>query len=389
MVETPLSIYLIIPSSIFILIVGACIFFKRKTKGNLLFFLFSFAQFLWAWGTFIVWKGYAFGKINSSIPMNKLFALAIFLIPVFLYHITIEFCKVKNQKLYLFASYLISFYFVFAINVETVINGVFFYKWGDWSAISIIHYLFLIFVLLLLMMSLCNLFRAWHNRTNKDIRRDTVLYLLLGISIFGLIFIDFLPIYGINIYPLFYLTIPIYVLIMAYVFIEKNSLASIITTDVLAGILMILLSIFLIFPELQVTLIEKSVIFILICGLYFVALRYTHRLNEEKLLLEEKVREGDNKCEIKNYELNEVKSSLEETNTALEIKVRERTRALQGMNDSLEKVVNERTKEIKKKTAELEDKVKELEQFSSVFVDRENKMIELKEKIKELEDRLK
>ena len=176
---------------------------------------------------------------------------------------------------------------------------------------------------------------------------------------------------------------------MAYVLIEKNSLASIITTDVLAGILMILLSTFLIFPELQVTLIEKSVIFILICGLYFVALRYTHRLNEEKVLLEEKVKEGDNKCEIKNFELKEVKNSLEETNVALEIKVRERTRALQGMNESLEKLVNERTKEIKKKTAELEDKVKELEQFSSVFVDRENKMVELKEKIKELEAKLK
>ncbi len=385
MIDTPLAIYLVIPSSIFILLAGTFIFLKSRTKENLLFFLLSSAQFLWAFGAFVVWQGHAFGKVNDSVLLNKVFALAIFLIPVFLYHFTIEFCKIKNQKIHLFISYAISIYLVFAVNVETVINGIFFYRWGDWSSVSIIHYLFSIFVLVLLGMSLYNVFNAWQNRMNKDIRKDTALYLLLGISIFGLVFVDFLPIYGIDIYPLFYLTIPVYALIMAYVLIEKNPLASMITTDILVATLLTLLSSLLVFPDLEVTFAEKSVIFVLICVLSFVALKYTHQLNEQKSAFEEKIKERTGELELKNAELKEIKTSLEQTNAALEIKVKDRTRDLQGLNDSLEKVVSERTKELKRKTAELEEKVKELEQFGDVFVNRENKMVELKEKLREME----
>lgn len=389
MIETPLSIYLIIPSSIFILLVGSFIFFKSRTKENLLFFLLSFAQFLWSFGAFVVWQGHVFGQISESVLLNKIFALAIFLIPVFLYHFTVEFCKIKNQKMHLFFSYLVSIYLVFVVDVKTVINGVFFYKWGEWNSVSIIHYLFSFFILFLLTMSLYNLFRAWQNRMNDDIRKDTILYLLLGISIFGLVFIDFLPVYGVNIYPLFYLTIPVYALIMAYVLIEKNPLASMITTDILVATLLTLLSSLLVFPDLEVTFVEKSVIFILICVLSFVALKYTHQLSEQKLVFEEKIKEGTAEIEKKNNELKEIKKSLEETNAALEKKVSERTKDLKGLNDSLERLVNDRTKELKRKTAQLEEKVKELEQFGDVFVDRENKMVELKEKLKEVENKSK
>jgi len=389
MIETPLSIYLVIPSSIFILLVGSFIFFKSRTKENLIFFLLSFAQFLWSFGAFVVWQGYAFGQISNSVLMNKIFALSIFLIPVFLYHFTIEFCKIKNQKIPLFLSYLFSIYLVFVVDVETVINGVFFYRWGDLSNVSIVHYLFSFFILFLLGMSLYNLFNGWKNRMNTEIRKDTILYLLLGISIFGLVFIDFLPVYGVNVYPLFYLTIPIYALIMAYVLIEKNPLASMITTDILVATLLTLLSSLLVFPDLEVTFIEKSVIFVLICVLSFVALKYTHQLSEQKHDFEVKIKEGGEEIEKKNMELSEIKRSLEETNADLERKVNERTRDLKGLNDSLERLVGERTKELKRKTAQLEEKVRELEQFGDVFVNRENKMVELKEKIREVEGKSK
>jgi len=389
MIDTPLSIYLIIPSSIFILLVGTFIFLKNRGKVNFLFFLMSVAQFLWAFGTFIVWQGHAWGMVNESVALNKVFVLSVFLIPVFLYHFTIEFCKIKSQKIQLFISYLFSLFLVFVVDVESVVNGVFFYRWGDWSTVSIVHYAFSLFVVYLLSMSLYNLFKAWNNRTDKSIRKDTTLYLLLGISIFGLIFVDFLPVYGINIYPLFYLTIPVYALIMAYILIEKNPLASIITTDILVATLLTLLASLLVFPDLQITFIEKSVIFILICVLSFVTLKYTHQLTEEKTTFAEKINEKSKELEEINNQLKEARDACEVANNALDNKVKERTRDLQGLNDSLEKLVGERTKELKRKTEQLEEKLKELEQFSNIFVDRENKMVELKEKVRELEEKLK
>lgn len=389
MIETPLSIYLIIPSSIFILMVGIFIWIKNRAKTDLLFLFMSIAQFLWAFGTFVVWQGHAWGVISQSVLLNKVFVLAVFLIPVFLYHFTIEFCKIKSQKYQLFFSYVFSFFLVFVVDINSIINGVFFYKWGDWSSGTAVHYAFSAFVLFLLFMSLYNLFKAWQDRTDKSLKKDTILYLLLGIAIFGLVFIDFLPVYGIDIYPLFYLTIPVYALIMAYVLIEKNPLASIITTDILVATLLTLLSSLLVFPDLEVTFIEKAVIFILICVLSFVALKYTHQLSEEKSNFKEKIEERAGELEKINLQLTEAKNACEVANTVLDKKVRERTRDLQGLNDNLEKIVRDRTKELERKTKQLEEKVVELEQFSDIFVNRENKMVELKERVRELEDKLK
>lgn len=389
MMDTPLSIYLIIPSSIFILLVGAFVWFKNRGRANLLFFLMSVSQFFWAFGTFIVWQGHSWGIVTESVLLNKIFILSVFLIPTFLYHFTIEFCKIKSQKFQLFFAYLFSLFLVFVVDVNSVVNGVFFYKWGDWSTVSLVHYAFSIFVISLLLMSLVNLFNAWQNRTDKSIRKDTALYLLLGIAIFGLVFIDFLPIYGVNIYPLFYLTIPVYALIMAYVLIEKNPLASIITTDILVATLLTLLASLLVFPDLEITFIEKSVIFILICVLSFVALKYTHQLSEEKIVFKETIEKRAKELEETNLQLREAKESSEAASNVLDKKVKERTRDLQGLNDNLEKLVRERTKELEKKTKQLEEKIVELEQFSDIFVNRENKMVELKEKVRELEDKLK
>ncbi|MFZ3058035.1 MAG: hypothetical protein WA092_03280 [Minisyncoccales bacterium] len=388
MIDTPFSIYLVIPSSIFILLVGTFIFFKNRGKVNLLFFLMSLAQFLWAFGTFVIWQGHAWGSVNESVLLNKFLVLSVFLIPTFLYHFTIEFCKISSQKIQLFLAYSFSLFLVFVVDVDSVIDGVFFYKWGDWSMVSIIHYAFSLFIISLLSMSLYNLFKAWQNRVDKSIKKDTVLYLLLGISIFGLVFIDFLPVYGINIYPLFYLTIPVYALIMAYILIEKNPLASIITTDILVATLLTLLASLLVFPDLEVTFPEKSVIFILICVLSFVALKYTHQLSEEKGVFEEKIGKRAKELEEINNQLKESRQACEVANTILDKKVKERTRDLQGLNDSLEKLVSERTKELERKTKQLEEKIVELEQFSDIFVNRENKMVELKDRIRELEDKL-
>ena len=247
--------------------------------------------------------------------------------------------------------------------------------------------MFSLFVLSLLGLSIYNVFNAWKNKSTEDAKKDTALYLLLGISIFGLIFIDFLPIYGINIYPLFYLTIPVYALIMAYILIEKNPLASIITTDILVAVILTLLSSLLVFPELEVGFATKALIFILISVMSFLVLKYTHQLNEQKLAFEGKIMERTKELEDKGHKLEDIKKELEGMNDILEAKVNARTRELQELNNSLERQVAERTKELKKKTEQLEEKVKELEQFSDIFVNREEKMVELKEKIRELENK--
>jgi hypothetical protein len=386
----PFSIYISLPSSIFILIVGLIVWMRSRGKEQTLFLFLSIAQFIWSFGTFIFYEGSLIGKVNDSVLLDKALALSVFLIPVFIYNFTIEFCKckVRSQRFILFSSYAVAIFFVFVADIKTVVNGVFFYKWGETGYNEgIIHYLFLVFILALLAISLSNLFTTL--RKDKSGFRDKLTYVLLAIAIFGLVFIDFLPVYGISIYPVFYLTIPVYALIMAYVLVEKNPLSSLITTDVMVAMVLTLLSSLIIFSDIGITLPERAAIFILISAFSYFILQRSHILAEEKIIFAKELKARTQELEDQSRELMEAKKRLEENNAILEAKVRERTKELQELNNSLGRLVDERTKALKRKTEESEEKIKELEEFGDIFVNRESKMVELKTRIKELEDQLK
>lgn len=315
----PFSIYISLPSSIFILIVGLIVWMRGRGKEQVLFLFLSIAQFVWSFGTFVFYEGYLIGKVNNSIFLDKALALSVFLIPVFIYNFTIEFCrcKVKSQRFILFASYAIAIFFVFVADIKTILNGVFFYKWGDMAySEGIIHYLFLVFILALLSISLSNLFTTL--KKDKSGFKDKLTYILLAIAIFGLVFIDFLPVYGVNIYPVFYLTIPVYALIMAYVLVEKNPLSSLITTDIMVAMVLTLLSSLIIFSDAGITLPERTAIFILISVFSYFILQRSHVLAEEKIVFAKELKARTQELEEQSEQLKKAKATLEQSNAILE-----------------------------------------------------------------------
>jgi Skp family chaperone for outer membrane proteins len=386
MMEIPFSIYLIIPSSIFILLVGLFVLVKDRKQESRLFFFLAFAQFLWSLIAFIVWQDSVFQSIKGGIILDKLLVLLIFLMPIFLYHFTVSFCKIKTTKLQFFIIYIVSALLVFFLDKEVLVNGIFFYQWGDWGLQGLIHYLFSFFILILLTLPLYNIFKIWKGKNGAKVKSEIIFWTIVVLMAFGIIIFDMLPVYGYSFYPLFYLTIPIYALVMAYIFINKKPLSSIATNDILVIAILTFLSSFIIFPSVEISTIERIVIFFLISILSFLVLKHSNELAEQKNNYEKKIEEGTKAIEAKNAELTEIKNRLENTNSILEKKVEERTKELQGLNDTLEKLVRERTKELERKTKELEEKIRELEYFSEAFMERENKMIELKSRIRELEE---
>lgn len=387
MMEIPFSIYLIIPSSIFILLVGLFVLVKNRKQESMLFLFLAFAQFLWSLIAFIIWQDSVFNNMAGGVMLDKILVLSIFLMPIFLYHFTVSFCKIKTTKIQFLLIYIVSAFLVFFLDKEVVVNGIFFYKWGDWGIGGLIHYLFSFFILILLTLPLYNIFKIWKSKNGAKVKSEIIFWGIIALMALGIIFIDMLPVYGYSFYPLFYLTIPIYALVMAYILVNKKPLSSIATNDILVIAILTFLSSFIIFPNMSISTTERAVVFILISVLSFLVLKHSNELTEQKIAFEEKIKEGTKEIETKNAELTEIKNFLENTNSVLEKKVEERTRELQGLNDTLEKLVRERTKELERKTQELEEKIKELEYFSEAFMERESKMVELKTKIRKLEEK--
>ncbi|MFA5013173.1 MAG: hypothetical protein WC520_01275 [Candidatus Paceibacterota bacterium] len=390
MSSAPLSIYLLLPSSAFILLISLILFFRKKRRATAIFLLAGLLQFFWALGTFFIWESYTFGLNPKAEIISKIFTLAVFLIPVFLYHFSIEFCAIRNQKLPLFISYLISFVFIAVNDAQSIVNTVFFFKFNvlAFQKENLVYYAFAFFIFVMLFLILYNFSRAWANKDSKEEnKKDLFLFMLLTLAILGFVLVFFLPEQGISVYPLFYITIPIYVLILGYIAIEKNPFASIITTDILVAIVLTSLASLIIFPELEPDIIGKSIIFVLIAFLCFILLRYTEKISNQKTECERLVRQRTRELEENTEKLEETKKTLEKSNIALEIAVKNRTKELEQMNNNLEVEVQERTKELKKRGQELEEKIDELQQFSDIFINRENKMVELKNKIRELEEK--
>ena len=376
--EAPFSIYLMIPSSVFILLVGLFVFVKSKKQESTLFLFLAIAQFLWSLIAFTI-------GTQRSIILDKSLLLLIFLMPILLYHFTVSFCKIKTTKWQFLIVYIASALLIFFLDKEVIVNGIFFYEWGAWGIEGLIHYLFSFFILILLTLPFYNIFKIWKNKNGAKTKSEVIFWLIIVLMLLGVVFVDILPTYGHNFYSLFYLTIPIYALVMAYVLINRESLSTIATSDILVIAILTFLSAFTIFPNVSVSALERIAVFVLISILSFLVLKRSHELTEQKIAFEEKMEERTKEIEVKNAELTEIKNYLENTNAILEKKVEERTQELQGLNDTLEKAVKERTKELEAKTQELEEKVKELEYFSEAFMEREDKMIELKARIKELE----
>lgn len=387
MPEIPFSIYFLFPSSVFILIVGTYLFVKKRSRSTVIFFITALLQFFWMLSTLILWQSINFGILSLKYPVViKFLSLSVFLIPAFLYHFSLEFCRVYRQKMFLFFVYVASIGLVIANNAELVIKEIFL-RWIPGTPINFIYVSFAFLSLILLFVTLFNFMSAWLNREEKQERRqEMLLFILLCFGIYGLTFVYFLPYAFINILPIFFLVIPIYILILGFIVIEKDPLVSILTADITIAVILVLLASFIVFPGMELGVISKSVIFVLIAVICFLLLRYMNKINNQKIAFELLIEERTKELQEKTWRLNELNDQLEESNAVLEVTVKARTRELKELNDNLELQIQSRTKELKKKTDELEEKIKELEEFSDIFINRENKMVELKEKIKDLEN---
>jgi len=283
----PFPVYFLVPSAFMIIIVGFYSWFKVNKKENILFFLLALAQSVWALVTFMMW--YNCESDALVIFWDKVLYTASFFMVPFLYHFSIESCGLKERKhkILLYLSYIFSFVFVYLIVfTDYFIKDVFRYDWGCHTVAQIGHHFFLLYMVIFLFSAFFNFYSTWKNEEETKEKRTKAFYILLAFFIFSLSGLGLLSAYKISIYPLYYFALPLCALIITYAITERNLFPSVVATDILVVIILILLVTFFIFPDLEFNVFAKGIIFVLILMLSLLLIKHNHEELERRQELE-------------------------------------------------------------------------------------------------------
>ncbi|MFH1610743.1 MAG: histidine kinase dimerization/phospho-acceptor domain-containing protein, partial [Patescibacteria group bacterium] len=201
-------------SSIFVLFLGLLVWGKNyKSKMHVIFGLICLSISIWMLGTYKMF--------STNIPMeilhwDRFLYIGVIFIPILMYHFSLIFsgCEEKN-KLSRNLGYLTSFIFLVLSRTNYFINDVFQYSWGAHARAQFLHHLFLLTFAIYLTSFFVVIFK-FYKKTNNPIKKNQAKYLFLAFFVLAFASIEFLPAYGVGVFPIFYLLGVVFTIITAY-----------------------------------------------------------------------------------------------------------------------------------------------------------------------------
>jgi len=265
-----------------ILILGIFVYFRNKSKKeNQIFFLFSLALSFWQ-------INYGFWQIAQS-EEESLFFLRLLMIgsifsSVFLYHLGLILLNLqKKRRKSLIWLYSISFLIIILIFTPFFISKTKAYSfYSYWPQAGIVANLNIIWGLALVIITFGTLIKNYFQLTGEKKNQIGYFILALGIAIIGGIF-NVPQWYGIELYPYGNFLIFLYPLIIAFAILRYHLFGiKIILTELLVGVMGIILLIQIFLAPTLNWRISSTVVFLLFCVFGYYLIKYTRK--EEKLL---------------------------------------------------------------------------------------------------------
>jgi signal transduction histidine kinase len=231
-------------AAIFEILLGIFIISRNKNLHiNFPFFLLIFATFIWQAST-----GFVIAS-NSEIlglTITRIGFFGIFLIPIAMYHLTVRVLAVDKNKL-LLSGYLLAFFIILPLSwTPLILDGVYKYKWGFFYKAGRLHPVFMVYFVYFMLVVLYNLFIDYRQEKNQ-LERNRKKYFFLALFIACIGAIDFLPTYGVNVYPFGYIAVIVCTLIFTYA-IYRYSLLDIKVAITRASIFVIVYAVVLFVP---------------------------------------------------------------------------------------------------------------------------------------------
>lgn len=224
----------------FILLSGSFVLFKNpKSKVTQSFFFSTVATFIWL-STYSLANNLNLNTDQQTLLL-RIGYCGVSFISIFYFSLSASFINIQNLKLFTYFNFCYGIVIALIIlKTNYIVNDIYYYPWGIYPKAGNFHPLFLIYFMFLIVAGL--IIGAIELSNKQDNKKFTHLkYIVFSSSIYSFACVDFMPNYGINIYPigfifatLFSLTIFYgiikYQLMEVHVIIKRGLIYSIILT---------------------------------------------------------------------------------------------------------------------------------------------------------------
>lgn len=170
---------------------------------------------LWLFGDFM---GYYH---QTALIWGRIANIGVVYIPAFFYHFVVSFLKNKEHKKFIITNYLISTVFLLLIPTPYFFNGEYFYYWGPYIKAGILHPIFIGYFGVLSGLSLKSLYHGYKAMEKKDpLEATRIKYIFWAFIIAYPASGDHFQNYGLEIYPMGFLFITFWALIVSYAIVK-------------------------------------------------------------------------------------------------------------------------------------------------------------------------
>ncbi|MDP3143198.1 MAG: ATP-binding protein [Candidatus Omnitrophota bacterium] len=209
-------------SGTIILIFGILIFLKkRESKLNLIIFFWCLAIFVWLLAYSLCYS--AKSEFVAGF-LSKIACTAVAFLPNLAYHFTVTFLDLKKERKFV--------YLIYAVNLSLVplflfsnyfLSGVNKYFFGYYGGASFLYPAYLIFYFAVIIRAYCFFYYALTNQDNLSFQKQSqAKYVTAGFVIASFASVDFLPKFGIAIYPIGYIFMLFWIFIISYAILKHQ-----------------------------------------------------------------------------------------------------------------------------------------------------------------------
>ena len=193
---------------------------NSRAKLNRAYFTQAVAVTIWQLGTFLLLNSKVLDRVDFWSRFTYIGAI---FIPVTTFHVSVEFLQKEKLRRLVFLGYLLGIFVFLPLSwTNLFLSGSYHYYWGHWFKAGILHPLFILFFSFFAIFAFTSLYLKY--KTSLGIEKSRAAYILVGTFIAYLGAVDFLPDYGIQVYPSSTLAICVYALITSYAIIKYRIL---------------------------------------------------------------------------------------------------------------------------------------------------------------------